>query len=75
MIMSFNTDRFDLEQQIMTCWNICEDIKAIYKMTDMRQLSEDELLNAMIGLETIYQMKFEILFDMFEKMVQNGQIK
>lgn len=73
--MSFNTDRFDLEQQIMSCWNICEDIKAIYKMTDMRQLSEDELLNAMIGLETIYQMKFEILFDMFERMIKNGQIK
>lgn len=70
-----NETRFDLEQQILNCWNICEDIKAIYKMTDMRQLSEDELLNAMIGLETIYQMKFEILFDMFERMIVNGQIK
>lgn len=73
--MSFNTDRFDMEQQIMTCWNICEDIKAITRMHDIRALSEDELLNAMIGLETIYQMKFEILFDMFEKMNKNGQIK
>lgn len=68
-------ERFDLEQQIMDCWGVCEDIKSIYKMNDIRQMSEDELMNAMIGLETIYQMKFEILFDMFEKMIKNGQIK
>ena len=73
--MSFNKTRFDMEQQIMDCWGVCEDIKSITKMHDIRALSEDELLNAMIGLETIYQMKFEILFDMFEAMVKNGQIK
>jgi hypothetical protein len=60
-----STDRFDFEQQIMTCWNICEDIKAITKMHDIRALSEDELL----------QMKFEILFNMFESMIQNDQVK
>lgn len=73
--MSFNKTRFDLEQQIMDCWGVCEDIKSIYKMNDIRQTSEDEMLNALIGLETIYQMKFEILFNMFEAMVKNGQIK
>lgn len=69
------SNRFDMEQQIMDCWGICEDIKTIYKTTDIRALSEDELLNAMIGLETIYQMKFEILFNMFEEMIKDGQIK
>ena len=59
----------------MDCWGVCEDIKSIYRMNDIRALSEDELLNAMIGLETIYQMKFEVLFDMFEQMIKNGQIK
>lgn len=67
--------RFNLEQQIMDCWNVCDDIKTIIKMSDLRELSEDELLNAMIGLQTMYQLKFEILFDMFEKMIQEGKIK
>lgn len=67
-------NRFDFEQQLMNCWSVCEDMKAITKMHDLRSLSEDELLNAMIGLETIYQMKFEILFDMFEQMVKEGKI-
>jgi len=68
-------DRFDMEQGIMNCWNICEDIKVIQKMHDLRTLTEDELMNALIGLETLYQMKFELLFDGFEKMLENGQIK
>lgn len=69
------TDRFDFEQQIMSCWSVCEDMKAVTRMHDLRPLTEDELLNALIGLETIYQMKFEVLFDMFEQMVKSGQIK
>ena len=68
-------DRFDFEQAIMNCWNITEDIKLISQMNDIRDLSEDELMNALLGLETLYQMKFEILFDGFERMVKNGQIK
>lgn len=68
-------DRFDLEQAIMNCWNITEDIKLISQMNDIRELSEDERMNALLGLETLYQMKFEILFDGFERMVKNGQIK
>lgn len=68
-------DRFDFEQGIMNCWNIVEDIKLISQMNDIRELSEDELMNALLGLETLYQMKFEILFNGFERMVKNGQIK
>lgn len=68
-------DRFDFEQAIMNCWNIVEDIKLISQMNDIRDLSEDELMNALLGLETLYQMKFEILFDGFERMIKNGQIK
>jgi hypothetical protein len=68
-------DRFDFEQGIMNCWNIVEDIKLISQMRDMRELSEDELMNALLGLETLYQFKFEVLFNGFERMIRNGQIK
>ena len=68
-------DRFDLEQAIMNCWNITEDIKLISQMNDIRELSEDERMNALLGLETLYQMKFEILFNGFERMIKDGQIK
>jgi hypothetical protein len=68
-------DRFDFEQAIMNCWNIVEDIKLISRMNDIRPLTEDELMNALLGLETLYHFKFEVLFNGFERMIQNGQIK
>lgn len=69
------SDRFDFEQQIMKCWNVCEDIDAIYRMSDIRAMSEDELANALLGLKTMYNLKFEVLFDMFESMIKEGKIK
>lgn len=68
------TDRFDFEQQIMDCWGVCEDINTLYKMSDIRTMSDDELSNALLGLQTLYQMKFELLFDTFEQMVKDRRI-
>lgn len=68
-------DRFDFEQQIMDCWGVCDDINTLYRMSDIRTMSEDELANALLGLKTVYQMKFEVLFDMFESMIKEGKIK
>jgi hypothetical protein len=69
-----STDRFDFEQQIMDCWGVCEDINTLYKLSDIRTMSDDELSNALLGLQTLYQMKFELLFDTFEQMVKDGRI-
>jgi len=67
-----NRDRFDLETDIMTCWNVVEDIKELSRcMLDRRKMSEDEISNYLLGLETIYQVKFERLFETFEQMVHN----
>jgi hypothetical protein len=69
------TDRFDLEQHIMTCWNVVEDIKALNcQMQDVGDMSPDQVANYLLGLETIYQVKFDQMFYVFEKMVQEGKI-
>lgn len=62
--------QFDLEQQIMDCWGIVDDIKCLRKVQDMRSFSDDERDNYMLGLESIYQAKFEVLFDLFEKFIK-----
>jgi hypothetical protein len=62
--------QFDLEQQIMDCWGIVDDIKCLRKVQDIRSFSDDERDNYMLGLESIYQAKFEVLFDTFEKFVK-----
>ena len=67
--------RFEFEQQIMDCWGICEDIDTLYRMSDIREMSEDELANALLGLKTVYGMKFELLFDMFERLIKEGKLQ
>jgi hypothetical protein len=66
------TDRFDLEQNIMQCWNVCDDIQLYLDMLDT--LDEDQQLNYLIGLKQMYQMKFERCWNSFEKCVSTRQI-
>lgn len=68
-------NRFDLEQQILSCWNVVEDIKMLREMQDLRTLSADELDNALLGLQTLYNMRFELLFEgCFSNMIKEGKV-
>jgi len=58
-------DRFDLEQQIMQCWNLVDDVKLFAS----QGASSDEFT----ALATVYHRKFETLFDTFELMMRTGQ--
>lgn len=72
--MSFEKhDRFDLEQAIMECWNIVEDIKGLYHTRDT--MSEDNVDNYLLGLQTIYEVKFNKLFKIFEDCAANYEFK
>jgi hypothetical protein len=73
------TDRFDLEQQIMNCWNIIEDIKLLDKNVlegkiEGGQMTNDEISNYLLGLESIYDLKFTQLFDTFSTLVNSRKI-
>ena len=73
------TDRFDLEQQIMNCWNIIEDIKLLNAgvlegRPDGGSMTQDEVSNYLLGLESIYSLKFEQAFDTFSTLVSQKQI-
>ena len=57
---------FDMEQQIMACWQVVDDLNIAYHHMD--RLDEDGQQNLLLGLIQIYQLKFEILFEMFEEV-------
>jgi len=67
-------DRFDLEQNIMKCWNVTDDIDMVYRNVMDRDMSKDDIANALLGLQTLYNMKFEELFNNFETLVHEGKI-
>ena len=63
-------DQFDFEQQIMACWNVTSDIKTVteYLMDAPLELNrEDKIANMLIGIESLYEAKFDKLFRMFEQ--------
>ena len=66
------TDRFDLEQNIMQCWNVTDDIQLYLDMHD--KMDEDQRMNYLIGLKQMYQMKFERCWNNFEQCVSTRQI-
>ena len=59
--------QFELEQSIMHCWNICEDLNLIAKNVLEKEFTDpDKLANILIGMADLYQLKFEECFDNFE---------
>jgi hypothetical protein len=56
-----------LEDKIMDCWIITNDIAVILKATETRD--RNEIQNMLIGLESLYNVKFELLFKQFEKVL------
>ena len=67
---------FRLEERIMDCWRVVDDIKVIYEehLDSPEQMSEDEMANILLGLSTLYNRKFDRLFTEFEKVCRHGGI-
>jgi len=58
-------DRFDLEQQIMQCWGMVDDLRAFANSG----ATTDEFQ----ALARVYDRKFDILFETFSTMISEGQ--
>ena len=68
-------DRFDLEQEIMGCWGITDDLQHLLEHIDKGNFDSlspsdtDDLANIIMGLRHIYEMKFARLFDTFSDCI------
>jgi len=60
-------DRFDMEQWMLDCWKVTDDIK-LYSERDVE--SKDWL-----ALANYYEHKFNRLWDLFESMIRSGHIR
>ena len=68
-----NFDRFDFEKQNMNCWNVTSDIRTVTEYlldAPLEPGREDKMANMLIGIEALYQAKFEALFSQFEDLVR-----
>ena len=65
-------DRFDFEQQIMNCWNVTSDIRTVTEYlldAPLEDGREDKIANMLMGIEALYNAKFDKLFSQFEDLV------
>jgi hypothetical protein len=70
-------NRFDLEEKITQCWGITDEIDLLRRsmLDHPKQMSEDEVDNFLLGLQTIYNRKFEELFAVYEQGIKEEVIK
>ena len=59
--------QFELEQDIMTCWGVVDDLKIIRDSDS----SPEEIINALNGLYVIADMRFKKLFSTFEDLIHD----
>jgi hypothetical protein len=69
-------DRFDLEQNIMKCWNVTDDIYLLYEnvMDRSPEMTSDEIANTLLGMHQMYEMKFHKLWDTFETLIHEKKL-
>ena len=71
------TDRFDFESQIMSCWQVTTDLGDVAEaiLDGPKELTNDEIANALIGMQKLYEIKFDKLFRQFEHLVKDGKLE
>ena len=67
-------NRFTMEQEIMGCWNVVEDLKLLNEGVLERDLTRDQISNILLGMQELYQLKFDILFQTFEQLIREKQL-
>jgi hypothetical protein len=75
--MKMSDKIFDLEQKIMQAWNVVDDIDMLYyyfgdnpKFAGMSAAAEDEMGSLMLGLRSLYSVKFDNMFNSFEDLIK-----
>jgi hypothetical protein len=62
---------FDLEQDILRCWNITSDLREILDDWQQARMSEEDVMQALDAYIKVYENRFERTFRRFEQQCRN----
>lgn len=65
---------YDLEQQIMECWHITDDVSVLTEEILEGDLTKDKIVNVLTGLEQLYAIRFNKLFRTYEQLLAERKI-
>lgn len=68
-------DRFDLENAIMSAWNTADDLELLADAVINEELDTDQISNALIGLQQMHSMRAKKVFEIFESLIEDGDIQ
>lgn len=75
--MMHGADRFTLEEKIMQCWNVTDDIQTVAEYiadTDMSPSDQDQVLNMLFGMVSLYNRRFSDTMNTFNKFINTHNI-
>lgn len=61
---------YELEQQILSCWNVVDDVDRLYRYVMEHDMSKDDIANVLLGIKAIYSLKFDETFSTFEAAIK-----
>ena len=69
--------QFDLEQRIMQCWDVVDDLDVLFVTVfeNVPPLTNDQIANTLLGMKQLYDMKFYALMSTFEKYLKEQHEK
>lgn len=67
-------DRFSLESEILECWNVTSDLDILTEGVLEHDLSKDDIANILLGMKTLYNLKFDKMFNTFETLIRERKI-
>lgn len=68
------SNRFELEQQILDLWKITDELEMVYERVMNRGMTTDEVANLLLGMVSLYNLKFDRCFTTFEDCVSKKEL-
>ena len=68
--------RFDLEDAIMRLWSSDQDVETLFKYYYDRQgeVDVEEMANALLGIKQMIQIRGELAFELFERLIKEEKL-
>lgn len=75
-VKKLSKTRFDLEDAIMRLWGSDQDVETLFKYYYDRQgeVDVEEMANALLGIKQMIQIRGELAFELFERLIKEEKL-
>lgn len=67
-------NRFDLEQELLDCWKVTDDVQLLYDKVMNGGMTTDEIANVLLGVVSLYNLKFDKCWETFGQCVSDRDV-